>query len=166
MASKNLPRRLRSTFSRILKYPPLLFHPHWNSPRGVQHEPYGVSSCDIFEVGRLQSLQQELDLSLMNDLTTSPERLVHAVQSLKPFLPTGCELLGQGDLNIMGSRPVDAGGFADVWVGERNGVTVAIKSYRYYASSGRLHIYLVSSKRHRGRISHLRSLGSDYTRKR
>ena len=96
------------------------------------------------------SLPPEIDLSSLNNPGTPPEHLVDAVQNLGPFLPTGCELLGQGDLKIVGSSPVDAGGFADIWVGEMDdGTKVAIKSYRYYSSSSCLPTYLVSVERHR-----------------
>lgn len=41
--------------------------------------------------------------------------------------------MGQGDLKFVGSRPIDARGFADVWDGTRNGGNaVAVKSLRYY----------------------------------
>ncbi|KAF9646912.1 kinase-like protein [Thelephora ganbajun] len=79
----------------------------------------------------------------MNDPGTPPEQLVDAVRNLSPFLLNGSEMLGQEDLKITGPHPINAGGFANVWVGERNdGTTVAIKSYRYYASSSCLPIYL------------------------
>jgi len=80
----------------------------------------------------------------MANPSTPPEHLVDAVRDLKPILPIGCELLGQGDLKIMGSHPIDAGGIADVWAGKMNdGTTVAIKSHRCYSASSRLPIYLV-----------------------
>jgi len=81
----------------------------------------------------------------MTDPSTPPEHLIDAVRNLKPFLPIGYGMLGQGDLKILGSYPVDASGFADVWIGELNdGTAVAIKSLRYYSSSSRLPVYLVS----------------------
>jgi len=92
-----------------------------------------------------QSLPPEIDLSPFTDPSTPPEHLVDAVRRLEPSLPIGCGLFGQGDLKIVGSRPIDAGGFADIWVGEMNdGTTVAIKSLRYYSSSSSLPICLVS----------------------
>ena len=94
-----------------------------------------------------QSLPPEIDLSPMNNPGTQPENLIDAVRNLQPFLPSGCELLGQGDLKITCSYPIDAGGFADVWLGEMNdGMTVAIKSHRYYSSSSCLSVYLVSTE--------------------
>jgi len=91
------------------------------------------------------SLPPEINFSLANNTGTPPEHLVDAVRNLRPFLPIGCELLGEGDLKFVGSTPIDAGGFADVWVGERgDGTKAAIKSYRYYSSSSCLPTYLVS----------------------
>jgi hypothetical protein len=51
------------------------------------------------------SLLLETDLSRMNDSS-----IVDAVRNLEPFLPSGCEMMGQGDLKIVGSRPIGAGG--------------------------------------------------------
>ena len=99
---------------------------------------------------RSLSLPPEIDFSPVNNTGTPPEHLVDAVRNLRPFLPIGCELLGEGDLKVVGSSPIDAGGFADVWVGERDdGTKVAIKLYRYYSSSSCLSTYLVSVKRYR-----------------
>ena len=106
-----------------------------------------MPSCTVDTLDHSLSLPPEIDLSPMNNPGTPPEHLVDAVRNLGPFLPAGCELLGQGDLKIIGSCPIDAGGFADIWVGERDdGTKVAIKSYRYYSSSSCLPIYLVSVK--------------------
>ncbi|KAF9646932.1 kinase-like protein [Thelephora ganbajun] len=102
-----------------------------------------LASCDVDAPDKPQSLPSEIVLSPMYNPGTPPEYLVDAVWHLKPFLPVGCGLLGQRDLKIVGSCPVDAGGFSDLWVGERNdGTVVAVKSYRYYSSSSCLPIYL------------------------
>lgn len=66
--------------------------------------------------------------------TTGPDTLVNPINRPWPFLPANCRWLGEGDLKILGMHPVDAGGFADVWVGEMDGQKVAVKSYRCYAS--------------------------------
>ena len=83
----------------------------------------------------------------MTNPSTPVEQLVDAVQNLKQFLPDGCELFGQGDLKIIGPYPAGAGGSADIWLAEMSdGIRVAIKSYRYYSSSSRLSVYLVSGE--------------------
>ena len=46
-----------------------------------------------------------------------------------------CLWLGQEDLKVVGTHPIDAGGFADVWIGELDNRKVAIKSYRCSASA-------------------------------
>lgn len=90
----------------------------------------------------------------MTNLGVLPEELVDAVRGLKQLLPIGCELFGEGDLKLVGSRPIDVGGFADVWVGERNDSTVvAVKSRRYYSSSSYLPVYSVSHRRHLTAVS-------------
>ena len=138
------PKRL--PFSRILAHLHLLFHPHeTSSSRGVQRDWRDTPPCPTGPQDQSQSLPPEIDLSPMTDPSTPPEHLIDAVRNLKPFLPIGYGMLGQGDLKILGSYPVDASGFADVWIGELNdGTAVAIKSLRYYSSSSRLPVYLVS----------------------
>jgi len=133
-------------FCRSLTYLSRRFHSHKTFPLGdVKHEGSEVLLCLAEESVQLGSLPQEIDFSTMANPSALPEDLVDAVCDLKPFLPMGCELLGQGDLTIVGTHPIDAGGFADVWVGKRNdGTVVAIKSHRQNSSSSRLPIYSVS----------------------
>lgn len=148
MPSKHLPSHAGGTFSRLLVHLRLLFHPQGTSPpRGAQHEWCDEPSCTTCLPDQSQSLPPEINLSPMINPGAPPEHLVNAVEDLKSFLPVGCDLLGQGDLKIIGSRPIDAGGFADVWLGEMNdGTVVAIKSHRYYSSSSCLPMYLVSGE--------------------
>lgn len=145
MPTKHLHLRARDTFPRLLIYLRLLFYPKGIPPSGdAQHGWCGIPSCAVGILDHLPPRLPEIDLFPMNDPGTPPEHLVDAVRDLRPFLPIGCELFGQGDLKIVGLSPVDAGGFADTWVGERDdGTKVAIKSYRYYSSSGCLPVYLV-----------------------
>lgn len=105
----------------------------------MQHEQDEIQlSCD--------ALAPELDFSPMGNPGASPESLVDAVWNLKLSLSNRCRLLEQKDLKIVGICPIDAGGFADVWVGEVNGTTAAVKSYRCYTSSTCLPTFLVSDK--------------------
>ncbi|KAF9646916.1 kinase-like protein [Thelephora ganbajun] len=71
----------------------------------------------------------ELDL-----LPVDPEALrehhLDLVLHLQESLSTNCEWLEQEALEIVGGHPVDAGGFANVWVGIMGDRKVAIKSYR------------------------------------
>lgn len=147
MPPKHLSFSARDDFSRVLASLRQSFNLGRTTPsRSVQHEgpaktPRGVQAL----AGQLQSLPPEVDLSFVNNPSTSPEHLVDAVQLLKPHLPIGCQLFGQGDMKIVGPFPIDAGGFADIWVGEMSDETVvAVKSYRYYSLSSHLPIYSVS----------------------
>ena len=125
-----------------------LLHPHRTSPpRRVQYEGSEIHSCFCEAHGQLGLLALEIDPSpIVNPVGGAlPEHLIDVVHNLKPLLPVGCELLGLGELKTVGSRPIDAGGFADVWIGERNdGTMVAIKSYRYHSSSSCLPGFSVS----------------------
>lgn len=127
MPSKQLPFYARDAFPR-LTYLRLLFYPQGASPpRDAQHDQCYVPSCAADPLDHSVSLPPEIDLSQMDNPSTPPEHLVDAVRNLRPFLRTGCEMLGQGDLKIAGPCPIDAGGFADVWAGERDdGTKVAI----------------------------------------
>ena len=135
------------TFSRPFVNPRPFFHLRDTSSSSAHRERCDVASCIVEKQDELQWLPPDADLPFMNDPGTSPEHFVDAVRRLKPPLPIGCELLGQGDLRILGSYPIDAGGFADVWLGEKSdGTLVAVKSHRYYSSSSCLPAYLVSSE--------------------
>ena len=151
MPTKHLPLHARDTFPRLLMYLRLLSHPQGTPPSGgPQHDWSSMPSRIVDTLDHSLPLPPEIDFPPMDSPGTPPEHLVDAVRNLVPFLPVGCEQLGQGDLKIVGSSPVDAGGFADIWVGERDdGTRVAIKSYRYYSSSSCLPAYLVSAERHR-----------------
>ena len=147
--SKCLPFYARDAFPRLLLYLCPFFRPQKTPSRSTHHDWYSMSSLPFDALGHSPSLPPEIDLSPTNNSSSTSEHFVDAVQNLTPFLPNGCEMLGQGDLRIASSRPINAGGFADVWVGEKDGTKVAIKSYRYYSSSSCLPIYLVSVERYR-----------------
>lgn len=163
MPSKCL--RARDAFLRLL-YPLLLFRPQGNPPPGATHHGWcRIPSPVVDALDHPFSLPPGIDLSPMDNPGT-PEHLVGAVHNLKPFLPSGCEIMGQGDLKIIGSCPIDAGGFADIWIGERDdGTKVAIKSQRYYSSSSCLCIYSVSVERYRNVFCLFKVIGRGYTRK-
>ena len=143
-----IPSYARGIISRLLPCLRPLSHSHKTSPfRGTRHYWFSMPSCTVDALDQSLSLPREIDLSPMNSPNAPPEYLVDAVRNLGQLLPIECELFGQGDLKIVGSYPISAGGFADVWVGERDdGTMVAIKSYRYYSSLSCLPVYLVSAE--------------------
>ena len=61
----------------------------------------------------------------------------------RPPLPPICNRLEEGDVQMVGSWPIRAGGFADLWRGSLEGRQVAIKSYRCYPCSGPSGIFSV-----------------------
>ena len=106
-------------------------------PTDVQPDLDGVFLHNIHHHGQVPL---EADHSLITDLG----RLVHLAGRLRPSLPPGCRWLGQEDVRVTGTRPIDAGGFANVWVGEMDDLKVAVKSYRCYASTDHMPTYSVS----------------------
>ena len=73
-----------------------------------------------------------------------PDTLISLADRLRPILPSNYRWLGQGDLNVVGTCPLDAGGFANVWIGELSDQKVAVKSYRCYSSADYILIYTAS----------------------
>ena len=146
MSFKHLPFHFGEAFPRLLLHLRLFFHPRRIPPlTGAHHERCDLPSREVDVLDHPLLFPSEVDLSSMTNPGTPPEYLVDAVHSLGPFLPIECELLGQEDLKIVGPHPIDAGGFADVWIGERcDGTKVAIKSHRHYSSSSCLSVCLVS----------------------
>ena len=69
--------------------------------------------------------------------------LIDLAGRLRLSLPPSSRWFGPGDLRVIVTRLVDAGGFADLWVGEMVGRKVAIKSYRCYLSGSCMPIYKV-----------------------
>ena len=146
MLLNRTPSQAKSKLLHLLRYPHRLLLPSGFSSRDARHERCDVS-CAPHPSDRSQSLLPGLNLSFMNDPGTPPEQLVVAVQNLKPFLPSGCEVLGEGDIKLLGPHPVSEGGFVEVWVGEmKDGTRVAIKSQRRHSSSGCLPAFLVSGE--------------------
>ena len=156
MPPSHLPFYARIIVSRLRLHSCPLSDPHGLSPpRDARHE-WCSFSCAADAPDQSQFLPSEIDLSPLSNPSISPEQIIDAVHNLKSFLLTnGCELLGQEDLKIAGSCPIDAGSFADVWAGEmKDGTAVAIKSYRRYSSLSCLPVYQVSGERYRN-VFHL-----------
>jgi len=170
MSSKTLPLRTRATVFHLIPRVRLLFYPHGISPSRGRQRAWSDLRSSVRNVDAPEnslSLPPQIDLSQMINPGTPPEHIVDAVRSLKPFLPIGYEVLGQGDLTITGSCPINAGGFANVWAGKmKDGTVVAVKSHRHYSSSSCLPVYLVSSKCYRGASRSLNITDRGYIRKR
>lgn len=106
------------TFVRLLTSLYRIFHSHETPPsRGLRHEGSMIHSHPAEAPGQSELLPPEVDLSSMANPNAPPEHHVATVHRLKLLLLSDCELLGQGELKIVGSSPIDAGGLADVWVG-------------------------------------------------
>ena len=92
-----------------------------------------------------QNQSESIPLETDRFLTTDRNELVNLAGRLRPFLPAKYYWLGQDDLKVVGTHPVDAGGFADVWVGKMGDRRIAIKSYRWSASADHVQIYEASN---------------------
>ena len=64
-------------------------------------------------------------------------------QKLRPSSSSVPHLWAEDDVQIVGERPVSAGGFADIWKGYLDTRQVAVKSYRRYLSVDLSQVYLV-----------------------
>jgi len=103
----------------------------------VQLEGDGIPSNSIHHHDRPP-------LRVNRSLVTDHETLVDLAGRLRSSLPPGYQWFGQDSLKVVGTRPIDAGGFADVWVGGVGDRTVAVKSYRCYTSADYIQTYNVS----------------------
>ena len=55
-------------------------------------------------------------------------------QRLRPLLPAACNRLESEDVLIIDTSPFSSGSFSEVWQGSLQGLVVAVKSLRLYAS--------------------------------
>ena len=138
LRSKRSSFLLKDSFSRILTFLRPLFH------LKTPFEGVDASSCANGVPGRSESFPWEFDQSLSIDPGASCEHLVGLVCHLRSLLSDSCEWLEPGTLEFTEAHPVNAGGVADVWVGEMDNRKVAIKAYRCYSSSNNLVTYMVS----------------------
>lgn len=65
------------------------------------------------------------------------------VQAFRPLMPSSCCFIDSEDVKLIGSCPVAAGGFADIWEATHDNRKVSLKSYRCYTSSDSAHIFEV-----------------------
>jgi len=112
--------------------------------RDVQLEGGDILSHDIPPSDKSESLTLEVDHS---PSPTDPGTLVNLAGRLRLSLPPSYRWFGPDDLKVIGAGPFDAGGFADLWVGEMDDRKVAVKSYRCYRSANCTPTYNVSSPR-------------------
>jgi len=70
--------------------------------------------------------------------------LVELGRHLRPLLPDDREWLEEGTIETIGDSPVDAGEVADILVGMKGNLKVAVKRYRFYSSVDFLPTYMVS----------------------
>ena len=84
-------------------------------------------------------------VEIAHSLTTDLSTLVNLAGRVRPPPGSRYRWLVQKDVKIVGTHPVDAGGFADIWVGEIDDRKVAVKSYRCYATADHLPTYNVRS---------------------
>ena len=54
-------------------------------------------------------------------------------QDLQLFLSLSCRCFRPEEVTLIGERPIDAGGFADIYEATHGGCRVVLKSYRCYA---------------------------------
>ena len=148
----------------MLAYPPsrngsLSPHP----PQGAQAEGGNVMSWGA----HLYDLIVSSPLTTGHSLTTDLDALVDLASRLSSSLPTNCQRLGQHDLKVVGTHPIDAGGFADVWPGEMGGRKVAVKSYRCYLSTDSASTHIeVSHTSPDVCYAHQQPINRDFTMKR
>ena len=71
------------------------------------------------------------------DLDTIPLSQHHTqiAQVLRSFTPSTCRWLSLEDIRLIGSRPIAAGGFTDIFEAVYDGGRVILKSYRRYVTS-------------------------------
>ena len=70
--------------------------------------------------------------TLPTKITESRHDLARQLQRL---LPPTCNWLSSSDVRIIDTTPFSSGGFAEVWKGSVQGLTVAVKSLRCYSST-------------------------------
>ena len=100
-------------------------------PRDVQLEAGGGPPRDFPSHDKPEAFPQDIGRLPAAD----PGTFVSLTGRLRLSLPPGCRWFGPEVLRVIGTCPVDAGGFADLWVGEMDDRKVAVKSYRCYSSA-------------------------------
>ena len=137
MASLRLSSfRLPASLSRLSAYIRLLFYIK-ASLGGT-----GPSSHTANTPGHAAPIVLEFDQSSPTDPAVLCDLLDELTRNLQSRLP-GCEWLEEGAIEFIGDRPIDAGQVANIFVGMRGNIKVAVKCYRFYPSSGYLPAYMV-----------------------
>ena len=66
------------------------------------------------------------------DFVSLPQHYARVAQVLQPFMPSTCHFFDKEAVSLIGTHPVAAGGFADIWEATYDNRKVALKSYRCY----------------------------------
>jgi len=97
------------------------------------------------EVDLLSHTPNTPDQSAPTDPDALCRLLVELGRHLRPLLPSDREWLEEGAIEAVNNIPVDAGQVADVLVGMKGSLRVAIKHYRFHSSSNYLPAYVASA---------------------
>jgi len=119
----------RASISRLFFHLRLLFH----------------LKASLQEVDLLSYTPNAPDQSVPTDPDALCRLLVELGRHLRPLLPSDREWMEEGAIEVVNDIPVDAGQFADVLVGMKGSLRVAIKHYRFHSSSDYLPAYVVSA---------------------
>lgn len=68
------------------------------------------------------------------DVISLTQHYSQLAQVLRLFMPSICHFFNPEVVKPIGTRPVAAGGFADIWEAIYDGRKVVLKSYRCYTS--------------------------------
>ena len=138
LGSRHFSLRTMGLFSRLLASLRLLLH--LKTPLEGSDAPSRTTGAPD------QSELFPLEIGQSPSIDPGPlcKHLAGLVRHLRSPLLASCEWLEQGALEFVGGRPIDAGGVADIWIGEMNNRKVAIKVYRCYSSSNNFPTYVVS----------------------
>ena len=108
---------------RSLPYPPTF------RPSAVEHHP---SPKSIYYPLITPTKPFTLDM----DVITLSQHYAQMAQALRSFMPSTCRSIDPEEVKPIGSRPVAAGGFAEIWEATHDGRKVALKAYRCYMTFG------------------------------
>ena len=112
LGSRHFSLRTMGLFSRLLASLRLLLH--LKTPLEGSDAPSRTTGAPD------QSELFPLEIGQSPSIDPGPlcEHLVGLVRHLRSPLLASCEWLERGALEFVGGRPIDAGGVADIWIGE------------------------------------------------
>ena len=91
---------------------------------------------DSEDGGHRECRRNRTTQSCMNcpDVISLSQHYAQIAQALQSFMPSACRFLSSGDVKPIGSHPMAAGGFTDIWEATHGGRKVVLKSYRCYVA--------------------------------